>query len=179
MNPRFFAPLNWKRPTCWRCGSKGGGNSNTPCWASEYPTTSSTHYVLLITPSIGKNLTYSKCRFTGLVPRNSKKQEMHVGWCWRGKLMRARVMEEDFNLGPAPKERASNTNPATAPDLDKEFLLHDRTAIPAAIIAATSGCQSTMLLLSSIACMSGRNLPRVSNPIALTNVLTCSAECPS
>lgn len=64
--------------------------------------------------------------------------------------MRVRVMEEDFNLGPAPKESASNTNPVTAPEPDKEFFFHDRTAITAAITAAKSGCQSTMLL-SSIA----------------------------
>ena len=85
-------------------------------------------------------------------------------------------MEEDFNLGPAPKERASNTNPVTAPEPDKEFFFHDRNAITAAIAAAKSGCQSTMLL-SSIAWMWGRNIPRVSNRIAITIVLTCSAEC--
>jgi hypothetical protein len=64
--------------------------------------------------------------------------------------MRARVVEEDSNLGPAPKERASNTNPVTAPEPDNEFFFHDRTAITAANTAANSGCQSTMLL-SSIA----------------------------
>lgn len=47
--------------------------------------------------------------------------------------------KKNLNLNPAIKERVSTSTPAIAPDVDKDFFRHDRSAIKIDSPAATSG----------------------------------------